>query len=270
VQPAAATKTNLMLESIILNDSVVRTKCQNNLKQLGLAVHNFNDGSSKKLVAYEYDQRGRLQKAMVKDKGSYSYEHDKQGRIVRSRFYPTSSSFAAYTVDYEYGDGDVDGRDFLIWRKSGPVPNSLVKTGPGTLVLSGRNDYNPDGTIRSVQVYADDKGSKPIGSVLFYNQATDAQIKVWKQLMAWFTEPEKPLEILSMLSKRIEMHGTGTVSDDVIVDGRIITAENFNYNREGYLLKKESRVADSSGGRRPGGEIHIESFSWGETQSGGF
>jgi hypothetical protein len=246
--PSVKVKNALMLERIVFNDTVVKLRTINNLKQIGLAVHNFDDGSLKKEIAYEYDQAGRLLKATIKSKGHYAYEHDPAGLIRRSSFYPENFTSPAFTAEYEYNASS----DLAQWRTN--FGNSGASAAPGgagdDILIGGRTtyEYNKDGSVRSIAVFANHVDKEPIGKVNFQYNATPARIGAWKVIVDPYPEPEKPWDIITLLCTRIEMHGKGTVAGEEIIDGKIIEARNMIYSRDGFLLSKKLKVITPGSG----------------------
>ena len=228
-QPKAKVNRDNVLDSVIVHGTVIKLKLQYEGGQLTRSFHYHNDGQLKKQATYQtirHDLRGKILRITVKNDGTYDYEYDGLGRIVSGRYYPESSGtlVPAKRMEYEYGT-DTDGNDFLLWQRS------YGGGGLDVLIATTGYDRNPNGTIKSIQVY-EGKDMQLKGKVILENNATPEQLAAWRMIAQKFPEPEIPWQILTMLYTRIEMHGGGTVADDVIVDGSIITAENMVFNGE--------------------------------------
>lgn len=239
--PPPSLKTSIALDSILFNKRVLKMKLQYKQNQLSQAFHYYNNGMLKKQASYEIipkddnsaadtvntnDLRGKLLRIKVKEEGTYEYEPDSKGRIVRAKFYAEGSGNLRpdKRIEYEY-EPDADGNDFLIWQRS--------FGGAGLDVLIGNTGYdrNADGTIKSISVFEGPE-MKLKGKVIMQNNATAAQVAAWHQISRNFPEPDKPWEILTMLSSRIEMAGSGAVGNEAIIDGKILVVRDAVYDSE--------------------------------------
>jgi hypothetical protein len=219
--------------SAVMVDGSVRHKYQiNNLKQMSLSMHVPNDGTAPYEVAYTYDAMGRLATVTRQVCGSctneYEWKMDPSGapREAIATYYENTPSGVVATQRKRYG-----------WDSVAMMTSIETYDQSGVLVESSELTYHRNGVITSQNDYKYVPVRSLVRKIMFENKATAKQVAAWKAAIKIHQQPELPWELLTMLCTRMEERNYPT-SDDVVVDGRIITGENMKFDNNGLLMSK--------------------------------